>query len=105
MPVYALPYKDAFLIFIMFSMVGWVSEVLYVGIFHEHKFVNRGFLHGPVCPVYGFGGAVILILPPNLYQTWVPLFFASMILCTAVEYFVSCVWFVTYDGGFYSSVF
>ena len=92
MPIYQLPYKAAFLIFIMFSMVGWISEVLYVGIFHEHKFVNRGFLYGPLCPVYGFGGVVILLLPPSLYQTWIPLFFASMILCTIVEYFVS--WFM-----------
>ena len=92
MPVYELPFKAAFLIFIMFSMVGWISEVLYVGIFHEHKFVNRGFLYGPLCPVYGFGGIVILLLPPFLYQTWIPLFFASMILCTIVEYFVS--WFM-----------
>ena len=92
MPVYELPYKAAFLIFIMFSMVGWISEVLYVGIFHEHKFVNRGFLYGPLCPVYGFGGVVILLLPPSLYETWIPLFFASMILCTIVEYFVS--WFM-----------
>ena len=92
MPVYELHYKAAFLIFIMFSMVGWISEVLYVGIFHEHKFVNRGFLYGPLCPVYGFGGGVILLLPPSLYETWIPLFFASMILCTIDEYFVS--WFM-----------
>ena len=91
MPIYQLPFRQAFLIFIMFSVVGWISEVLYVGIFHEHKFVNRGFLHGPLCPVYGFGGVVILILPPFLYETWIPLFFASMLLCTAVEYFVSWV--------------
>ena len=92
MPIYQLPTAQAFLIFIMFSLVGWVSEVLYVGIFHEHKFVNRGFLYGPLCPVYGFGGIVILLLPPVLYGTWIPLFFASMILCTTVEYFVS--WFM-----------
>ncbi len=90
-PLYQLPFKAAFLIFIMFSLVGWISEVLYVGIFHEHKFVNRGFLHGPICPVYGFGGVVLLLLPPFLYSTWLPLFFASMILCTVVEYFVSWV--------------
>lgn len=91
-PVYQLPFKTAFLIFIIFSVVGWISEVLYVGIFHEHKFVNRGFLYGPLCPVYGFGGIVILLLPPFLYSTWIPLFFSSMILCTIVEYFVS--WFM-----------
>lgn len=91
MAIYQLPFRQAFLIFIMFSVVGWISEVLYVGIFHEHKFVNRGFLHGPLCPVYGFGGVVILLLPATLYSTWLPLFFASMILCTAVEYFVSWI--------------
>lgn len=88
-PIFQLPFAAAFLIFILFSVIGWCSEVLYVGIFHEHKFVNRGFLHGPLCPVYGFGGCVILLLPKELYSTWIPLFFASMILCTIVEYFVS----------------
>jgi len=91
LPIYQLPFRQAFLIFIMFSVVGWISEVLYVGIFHEHKFVNRGFLYGPLCPIYGFGGVVILILPAALYKTWIPLFFASMILCTVVEYLVSWI--------------
>ena len=91
MAIYQLPFAQAFLIFIMFSVVGWISEVLYVGIFHEHTFVNRGFLHGPLCPIYGFGGVVILLLPAALYSTWIPLFFASMILCTLVEYFVSWI--------------
>lgn len=87
--IYELPFWSAFLIFILFSFIGWISEVIYVGVTSAHKFVNRGFLHGPLCPVYGFGGVVILMLPPSLYATWIPLFFASMILCTIVEYFVS----------------
>lgn len=89
LPIYELPIWSAFLIFILFSFIGWVSEVIYVGVTSAHKFVNRGFLHGPLCPVYGFGGVVILTLPADLYKTWIPLFFASMILCTVVEYFVS----------------
>ena len=91
LPIYDLPFHIVFLIFIIFSVVGWVSEVLYVGIFFEHKFVNRGFLHGPLCPIYGFGGLTILLLPQNLYTTWVPLFFASMIFCTIVEYISSWI--------------
>lgn len=91
LPIYQLPVQSAFLIFILFAFIGWISEVLYVGIFFEHKFVNRGFLHGPLCPVYGFGGVVILTLPPSLYNTWIPLFLASMLLCTIVEYFVSWI--------------
>ena len=87
--IYELPFWSAFLIFILFSFIGWICEVIYVGVTSAHKFVNRGFLHGPICPVYGFGGVVILMLPPSLYATWIPLFLASMILCTTVEYFVS----------------
>lgn len=89
LPLYQLSFSQAFLLFMIFSVVGWCSEVFYVGVFYEHKFVNRGFLHGPLCPIYGFGGVVILLLPPQLYKTWIPLFLASMILCTCVEYFIS----------------
>jgi len=88
-PVYLLPFSTVFLIFMIFSFVGWCSEVLYVGIFFEHKFVNRGFLYGPITPIYGFGGLTILLIPQSLYSTWIPLFFASMVLCSAVEYFAS----------------
>ena len=59
LPVYMMNFTMVFLIFLIFSFVGWVSEVLYVGIFFEHRFVNRGFLHGPLCPIYGFGGCRI----------------------------------------------
>jgi len=90
-PVYNLPFHIVFLIFIIFSMVGWISEVLYVGIFFEHKFVNRGFLHGPICPIYGFGGLAILLLPQSLYSTWVLLFCASMLFGTIVEYLSSWI--------------
>lgn len=90
-PVYLLPFSTVVLIFVIFSFVGWCSEVLYVGIFFEHKFVNRGFLYGPITPIYGFGGLVILLIPPQFYNTWIPLFVASMVLCSAVEYFASWI--------------
>ena len=91
LPIYDLPFRIVFLIFIIFSFVGWCSEVLYVGIFFEHKFVNRGFLHGPICPIYGFGGLSILLLPQSLYSTWDLLFCASMLLGTIVEYISSWI--------------
>ena len=90
-PIYQLPFHAAFLIFIIFSVIGWISEEIYVGLLSQHKLINRGFLHGPLCPIYGFGGVVILMLPKQLYSTWIPLFFASMILCTIVEYISSYV--------------
>lgn len=89
LPIYAYSFSEAFLIFIFFSVFGWVCEVAFVGIFSEHKFVNRGMLHEPLCPIYGFGGCTILLLPEQVLASWVILFVSSMILCTVLEYFVS----------------
>lgn len=91
MPIYCYPFSQVFLMGMLFSFVGWCSEVVYVGVTSEHKFVNRGFFYGPICPIYGLGGLVILLLPQQLYHTWIPLFFASMVLCSAVEYFGSWI--------------
>lgn len=89
LPIYAYSFSEAFLIFIFFSVFGWVCEVAFVGIFSEHKFVNRGMLHGSLCPIYGFGGCTILLLPEQVLASWGILFISSMILCTVLEYFVS----------------
>lgn len=87
--VQSWPLPQTFLVFLIYSFIGWCCEVAYVGIFFEHKFINRGFLHGPICPIYGCGGMVMLFMPVRLKNTWIPLFFAGMFLCSAIEYFVS----------------
>jgi uncharacterized membrane protein len=84
-----VPSGRLFLIFLLYSFAGWCCEVLYVGIFYEHKFINRGFLHGPVCPIYGCGGLIIMQLPPEVKSSWITLFVSTMVLCSAVEYFTS----------------
>ena len=76
----------AFIVFLMFSVIGWMCEVAYVGIFFEHKFVNRGMLHGPLCPIYGVGGILILELPPRLQNPVWLLFITGLIFCSLVEY-------------------
>ena len=90
-PIYELSWQIIFLLFISFSFIGWVSEVTYVGFFSTHKFINRGFLHGPICPIYGVGGILILSLPQIILKSWILLFFSSMFLCTIVEYFASWI--------------
>lgn len=90
-PIYKMSFYEIFMVFIIFSLIGWFSEVIFTFLFVNHKFVNRGFLHGPLCPIYGVGGLLILLLPPRLYSTWLPLFLFSMVLCTVVEYFSSWI--------------
>lgn len=83
--------SKAFLTFLMFSVIGWICEVLYVGLFFEHKFINRGFLYGPLCPIYGFGGIVILSLPKALQDPIWVLFLSGIFFCTLVEYLGSWI--------------
>lgn len=45
---------EYFVIFIFFSVVGWLFECVYCTV-NEHHWQNRGFLHGPLCPIYGTG--------------------------------------------------
>lgn len=75
--------------FLLYSFAGWVVEVIFHAV-AQGKVVNRGFLNGPVCPVYGFGMlavfALINSLPGGSGETNVGiLFVAGMVLTTAIE--------------------
>lgn len=81
-----LPSYRIFLVFIIYSMIGWICECIYVGVFIEHKFINRGFLKGPICPVYGCGGLAVVMLPQEIRDSWIPLFICTMVMCSIIEY-------------------
>ena len=83
--------SKAFIVFLIFSSIYRICEVCYVGIFFEHKFVNRGFLFGPLCPVYGIGGILILLTPEKLQNPVWRLFITGTVLCSLVEYAASFV--------------
>ncbi len=71
--------------FTIYSFVGWLCEVVYCSIL-SRKIVNRGFLAGPVCPVYGFGALFILcLLSPIAYSIPI-IFLSSMVITSTVEY-------------------
>ena len=53
-----------FILFMIYSFIGWCMEVLTV-LIPKKKFVNRGFLIGPYCPIYGYGCLLIMILLKN----------------------------------------
>lgn len=73
------------LAFFAYSFFGWCCECAYC-LFVQGQFVNRGFLNGPVCPVYGFGAlSVIWMLTPLSHDT-VLLFIAGTIVTSVLEY-------------------
>ena len=54
-----------FILFIIYSFAGWVMETLWVS-WCNKRLVDRGFLIGPYCPIYGFGALLIVLLLSKL---------------------------------------
>ncbi|MGI6069959.1 MAG: putative ABC transporter permease [Blautia sp.] len=71
--------------FFIYSFLGWVWETCYVSV-KSRKFVNRGFINGPFCTIYGFGAiSVYLILRP-LDGQWLLLYLGGVVVATLLEY-------------------
>ena len=78
------------LIFFTYSFAGWFMESV-GGIAKEKKFINRGFLIGPYCPVYGIGVVGISVFLQK-YQADIPVVFVlSTVICGTLEYFTSYI--------------
>ena len=84
-----MDFLKLFLFFWIMSIVGWIMEVLVCSI-EARKFINRGFLIGPYCPIYGFGGVILLMLYP-LRDNMFLVFILSIILCSILEYLTSYI--------------
>ena len=78
----SLYFSEIILYFTIYSFIGWLLEVLYV-IYNSKKFVNRGFLFGPFCPIYGLGVLLLItILQPIINYPF--FFFVGAIIITSV---------------------
>lgn len=77
-----------FLLFIIYSFIGWLTEVIFVFIC-EKKLVDRGFLIGPCCPIYGCGGILINLTLTKYYDSPITLFVMAMFICALLEYITS----------------
>ena len=79
------------LMFFIFSVAGWAMEVTLKYI-QYHRFINRGFLIGPYCPVYGWGVVSLTIIVGGIMMregtVW-EMFLAGFFLCGALEYATS----------------
>ena len=75
---------DMMYYFFIYAFLGWTAEVIFAAL-KNGKFVNRGFLNGPVCPIYGVGMAVLVLLLNPLKNSWWLLFFAGAAFCSILE--------------------
>ena len=76
---------QAIWIFLVYAFLGWCAEVAFAAV-HHGKFVNRGFLNGPVCPIYGVGMLVVVTLLWGLRHNLILLILGSAGLTTTLEY-------------------
>lgn len=77
-------------IFIIYAFLGWCSEVAYAAT-EKGIFVNRGFLNGPYCPIYGFGVLIIVVILTPLKDNLLILFIGSFFLTSILEYFTGLI--------------
>lgn len=75
------------LYFLFYSLLGWFIEVCYMTV-QLGEFQNRGFLNSPICPIYGFGVLMVMVLLTPIRENILMLFFCSALLCTGLELFV-----------------
>ncbi len=74
--------------FFLYSSAGWICECLYCSIPAKH-FINRGFLRGPYCPIYGCGALLTAWLITPLHNDWWAVFLCGMLLTSTLEYATS----------------
>ncbi len=76
------------ILFFIYSFFGWIFEVCWEFI-QNHRLVNRGFLIGPYCPIYGIAIIVMLNIFPYLGNHPLGYFFITMFICAIFEYTTS----------------
>lgn len=72
-------------IFLIYAFLGWCTEVSYAAM-ESGKFVNRGFLNGPYCPIYGSGVLIVVAVLTPLKDNLLILFFGSFCLTSVLEF-------------------
>ena len=75
---------QVFAYFLIYSCLGWCLEVIYAAV-TTGQLVNRGFLNGPVCPIYGFGMVIVLFALTPLSHSLLLLYLGGVILPSALE--------------------
>lgn len=72
---------------LIYSFIGWLLETAYA-MYELGTFNKRGFLYGPICPIYGFGATILLIFLNNYKSNSFKIFFLSAIIFSLFEYLV-----------------
>lgn len=88
MIIFGIDIRVYFLLFMIYAILGWCMEVT-CKLIQYKRFINRGFLIGPYCPIYGYGAILITFLLKKYTNDPIALFFMAIIICGTLEYLTS----------------
>lgn len=74
----------------IYAFLGWCCEVIFAAV-TEGRFINRGFLNGPVCPIYGFGMLMTVFFLWRLRRNIILFFLGAALLTTLLEFFTGYI--------------
>jgi len=83
-------FQTLILYFFLFAVLGWIMETVFALCTLGH-FVKRGFLYGPLCPIYGYGALMLILFFRKYKKNNIKLFFYAAIIFSGFEYFVSYI--------------
>lgn len=86
--------QELFLYFLFYSFLGWLMETFYCSL-HERRLVPRGFLYGPICPIYGCGVLLMMLFFTPLKGNLLLFYVVAVVVMTSWEYFVGWLLEVT----------
>lgn len=88
MVIFGVDIRIYFLLFMIYAVMGWCLEVI-GKLIESRKLVNRGFLIGPYCPIYGYGAILITFLLKKYTEDPIALFIMAILVCGVLEYLTS----------------
>lgn len=88
--IMGIDFYHLFYFLLIYSVLGWIWEVFYVFL-NTDKLVNRGFLNGPLCPIYGFGATMVYLFLDPVSNNLPLLYFGGVVLPTVVEYLTGSI--------------
>lgn len=84
-------YYNLFLLFFIYSFIGYIVESTSVSIMEKKVVLNRGFLVGPYIPIFGYGSMAMILTLQKYKGDIVALFIMSMTVCLTIEYLCSLI--------------
>jgi len=95
--LFGFKFLHLFYYFIVYAFIGWSMESTYATAI-KGKFVNRGFLNGPFCPIYGFGVLILIVILTPVSGNLFFLFIGATILTSVLEYVTGFILEVAFNS-------